>query len=181
MSTRGGEFITLSEVVNEVGKDAARFWFLTKNNDAHLDFDLDLAKKESRDNPVFYVQYAHARICSVMRLAGEQGYSEPSPDGVDLSLLGLDQELNLVKQLMNYPDVIENAAVRHKPHLITYYLQELARLFHGYYNMGNEDARLRVLTDNRDLSSARMLLCLAVKSVLKNALELLGVSAPERM
>jgi arginyl-tRNA synthetase len=181
MSTRKGEFITLSEVVKEVGKDAARFWFLTKSSDAHLDFDLDLAKKESKENPVYYVQYAHARICSVLRLAEEKGVVSPEPERVDLSPLTLDQELELVKQLMSYPEILESAALQHKPHLLTYYVQELARLFHSYYNMGNEDPQLRVLTEDEAVTAARLLLCLAVKSVLGNALRILGVSAPERM
>ncbi len=181
MSTRGGEFVPLSEVVKEVGKDAARFWFLTKSSDAHLEFDLDLAKKESKENPVYYAQYAHARICSVLRMAQERGYSLPGPDSADLSRLIMDQELDIVKQLMGYPETLENAALQHKPHLLTYYVQELARLFHSYYNMGNEDPQLRVLTEEKAVSEARLFLCMAVKDVLKNALSILGVSAPEKM
>ena len=181
MSTRKGEFITLSDVVKEVGKDAARFWFLTKSSEARLDFDLDLAKKESKENPVYYVQYAHARICSLFRLAEEKGISLPDPGEVDLSALTLAQELDLVKQLMLYPEALEDAALQHKPHLVTYYIQELARLFHSYYNMGNEDPHYRMLTDDATLTVARLLLCLAVKSVLGNSLRVLGVSAPERM
>lgn len=181
MSTRGGEFITLSEVVKEVGRDAARFWFLTKSSDAHLDFDMDLAKKESKENPVYYVQYAHARICSVLRTAAEKGYALPEADHVDLSPLALHEEQEIVKELMRYPEVLESAALGRKPHLLTYYIQELARLFHGYYNMGNEDSRLRVLGEDKAASEARLFLCIAVGSVVRNALKILGVGAPEKM
>jgi len=181
MSTRAGEFIPLSEVVKEVGKDAARFWFLTKSCDAHLEFDMDLARKESKENPVYYVQYAHARICSVLRMAEERGYALPGADGVSLSALALEEELGIVKQLMHFTEVVESAALGHKPHAVTYYVQELARQFHSYYNLGNENPELRVLVEDRSVSEARLFLCRAVGTVLKIALGILGVSAPERM
>ncbi len=175
MSTRAGEFITLKEVVDEVGKDAARYNFLMRRSDSHLDFDLELAKKQSNENPVYYVQYAHARICSIVRNADEKGYTIPSYDEVDLRFLKLPEEVNLIKAIIRFPEVVEGAAIALEPHRLTFYLNDLAALFHSYYN------KHRVLSDEESLSKARLFLIKTILTVVRNALRLLGVSAPERM
>jgi arginyl-tRNA synthetase len=175
MSTRAGEFVTLKEVVDEVGKDAARYNFLMRRSDSHLDFDLDLAKRQSNENPVYYVQYAHARICSIMRNADERGYRIPAYDEVDLSFLTLPEEINLIKTIARLPDVIEGAALSLEPHRMTFYLNDLAALFHSYYN------KHKVLSDEEGLSMARLFLTKSILVVLSNTLRILGVSAPERM
>jgi arginyl-tRNA synthetase len=176
MTTRGGQFVTLREVVDEVGKDAVRFMLLTRKCDAHLDFDLELAKEQSEENPVFYVQYAHARICSIRRTAQERGMTIPTQwKGVNLSPLTLEEEKELIKKLTAFTGVIEGAARSLEPHRITYYLQELAALFHGYYN------RNRVLLDDEELRNARLAISEGVAIVLREGLKLLGVSAPTSM
>jgi len=177
MSTRAGEFVTLREVVDEVGKDAARYNFLMRRSDSHLDFDLELAKKQSNENPVYYVQYAHARICSILKRAMEQGYKAPSPSYVDanLHLLKLPEEVELIKVVTRFPEVVEGAALAVEPHRLTFYLNNLAAIFHSYYNKN------RVISDDEGLSRARLFLVKSVRTVLRNALKLLGVSAPEKM
>jgi arginyl-tRNA synthetase len=172
MSTRAGEFVTLRDVLDEVGCDAARFIFLTRRSDSPLDFDLELAKEKTADNPVYYVQYAHARISSVMRLAGEQGLALDAPD---LSRLTLPEEMSLIKQLSLFPEVLENSARFLEPHRITYYLTQIASTFHSYYN------HHRMIQEDTDLARARLFLAQAVRIVLRNALDLLGVLAPEKM
>ena len=174
MSTRSGEFITLREVLEEVGSDAARFFFLTKRCDSHLDFDLDLAKKQSSDNPVYYVQYAHARISSIFRIATEKGIDADFSDP-DLKALNLPEELTLMKKLADFPDVLNEAAQALEPHRVTFYLMELAELFHSYYHDN------KVLTEDERLKKARLYLVEAVRLVIFNGLSILGVSAPERM
>lgn len=172
MSTRAGEFVTLRELRREVGNDAARFFYVLRKSDQHLDFDLDLAKSQSNDNPVYYIQYAHARVCSVH----EQWGGEPAGlCDVDPTLLASEPELALLARLTGYPDVVEDAARELAPHLIAFYLRELAAEFHGYYNA------TRVLVDEELLKLARLALITAVRQVLRNGLALLGVSAPERM
>jgi len=175
MSTRAGEFVTLREVVDEVGRDACRFFFLMRRSDSQLDFDLELAKQQSTDNPVYYVQYAHARVCSINRNAAEQGISLPGAGEADLSKLVLDEELALAKLLSRYPETLLGAARHHEPHRVIFYLQELAAQFHSYYN------RDKVLVEDPGVSRARLALVNAVRTVICNALTLLGVSAPERM
>jgi arginyl-tRNA synthetase len=175
MSTRAGEFVTLKEVIDEVGKDAARYNFLMRRSDSHLDFDLELAKRQSSENPVYYVQYAHARICSIMRNADERGYKIPAYDEVDLSLLTLPEEINLIKAITRLPEVVEGAVLSLEPHRLTFYLNDLAALFHSYYN------KYKVLSDEEGLSRARLFLIKSILVVLSNALRILGVSAPERM
>jgi arginyl-tRNA synthetase len=175
MSTRAGEFVTMKEVVDEVGKDAARYNFLMRRSDSHLDFDLELAKKQSNENPVYYVQYAHARICSIVRNAGEKGYTIPAYEEVDLRCLKLPEEVNLIKTIIRFPEVVEGAAIALEPHRLTFYLNDLAALFHSYYN------KHRVLSDDESLSKARLFLIKTILTVVRNALRLLGVSAPERM
>ncbi len=178
MSTRAGEFVTLREVVDEVGKDAARYIFLTRRCDSPLDFDLDVAKMQSNDNPVFYVQYAHARLCSVFEVAAERGISfQWSPDHMDscLTRLNLPQELLLLRLLGEYPAVVATSASSLEPHQIPYYLHELVSMFHSYYNQN------RILSDDVELSTARLCLADAVRTVIANALALLGVDAPQKM
>ena len=175
MSTRSGEFVTLREVVDEVGKDACRFIFLLRRADSQLDFDLELAKRQSNDNPVYYVQYAHARVCSICRNAEEQGVVTLGREALDLSCLTLTEELALAKHLARYPETVINAAQNREPHRIVYFLQELAAQFHSYYN------RQRVLVDDPATTQARLYLVKGVRTVLANALNLLGVDAPERM
>lgn len=175
MGKRTGEFVTLSEVIDEVGNDVARFFFLLRRSDSHLDFDLDLAKTESNENPVYYVQYAHARICSLFRQAEEMGISLPRCEEVGFGLLSLPEEKDLMKLLRIYPEVIEGAAMSLEPHRIPFYLQELATRLHAYY------FKHRIISDDRERTGARLFLMGAIRTVLKNALHLLGVSAPERM
>jgi arginyl-tRNA synthetase len=175
MSTRTGEFVTLREVIDEVGRDAARFNFLMRRSNSHLDFDLELAKEASSENPVYYVQYAHARISSIMRTALEREYAIPGYDDVDLSLLVLPEEHTLVKAIDMFPELIEGSARTFEPHRIAFYCNDLASIFHSYYNKN------RVVNDDVKLTKARLFLVKCVGIVLKNALTLLGVSAPERM
>ena len=175
MSTRSGEFVTLREVMDEVGKDAARFMFLTRRSDSHLDFDLELVKKESSENPVYYVQYAHARIMNIFKQAEERGIPMPSVDSTDLSLLVLPEEIRMIKLIASYPELIEASAQALEPHRITFYLQELATALHNYY------FHHRVITDDIKLTEARLILLQGVKQVLKSGLTIIGVSAPERM
>jgi arginyl-tRNA synthetase len=179
MSKRSGQFVELREVVSEVGKDAARFLFLTRRSESQLDFDIEVAKRQSMDNPVFYVQYAHARGCSMARKAEETGLPGPFADA-DLSGLALPEELRLMKLLAVYPEMVRNAALTCEPHRVTAYLQELAAAFHGYFTR-YKDSEERVISENRELSRARLAMVAAVRQVVANGLGLLGVSAPERM
>lgn len=174
MSKRSGEFVTLAEVVQEVGRDAARFIFLTRRSDSPLDFDLEVAKAQSLENPVYYVQYGHARISSVLREGEKAGYSGPYLDA-PVELLELGEELSLLKQLALYPEVVEASALAYEPHRIPAYLQNLAGELHSYYN------KYRIIGADRPLSEARLALVSAIRVVLANALGLLGVTAPERM
>ena len=175
MSTRSGEFVTLKEVVDEVGRDAARYNFLMRRSDSHLDFDLELAKKQSNENPVYYVQYAHARICSILRTAFERGFAVPDYQEASLGLLTLSEETDLIKAITRFPEVVEGAANALEPHRLTFYLNELAALFHSYYNKN------KVLSEDAGMSGARLFLVQSIRIVLQNALGLLGVSAPESM
>ncbi len=179
MSKRTGEFVELREVVNEVGKDAVRFLFLTRRSEAQLDFDIEVAKQQSMDNPVFYVQYAHARACSMARKAAEGGLPGPYEDA-DLSRLTLPEELAILKHLAVYPELVLNAALASEPHRVTTYLQELAAAFHGYFTK-YKDTEERVISGDHALSRARLAMVAAVRQVVANGLGLLGVSAPERM
>jgi arginyl-tRNA synthetase len=175
MSTRSGEFVTLREVIDEVGRDAARFIFLTRRSDSPLDFDLETAKLQSNDNPVFYVQYAHARLCSVFEVARERGIALDGRTETVLDLLTAPQELAIMKLLGEYPEVVANSARFLEPHRIPYYLYELVSTFHSYYNQN------RIIGEDLALTQARLVLATAIRTVLRNALELLGVSAPEKM
>ena len=175
MSTRSGEFVTLRELREEVGKDAARFFYSMRKNDQHLDFDLELAKSESKDNPVYYVQYAHARVCSMFARAQERGLSAPEANGTDLTPLVESDERDLMLMLSRYPEVVESAAQDAAPHLIAHYVRDLAGALHQYYD------KHKILVDDEALRGARMALTDAVRIVLANGLGLLGVSAPEQM
>ncbi len=179
MSKRSGEFVELREVVDEVGRDAARFLFLTRRSEAQLDFDIEVAKRQTMDNPVFYVQYAHARSCSMARKAAEAGLPGPYGDA-DLARLSLPEEVGILKRLAVYPEMVLNAALAHEPHRVTTYLQELAAAFHGYFTK-YKDTEERVISGDADLSRARLAMVAAVRQVIANGLALLGVSAPERM
>ena len=175
MSKRRGEFVLMDELLEEVGRDAARFTFLTRRHDSPLDFDLAVATRQSSDNPVYYVQYAHARIRSIARQMAEQGIAPPAGDAVDLSALTEPEEQAICKRLLDYPEVVRGAARAREPHRIAFWLQELAGAFHPYYKAH------RVIQDDRRLTFARFALCAAVGQVIANGLELLGVSAPETM
>lgn len=172
MSTRSGEFVTLRELRSEVGNDAARFFYVLRKTDQHLDFDLDLAKSQSNENPVYYVQYAHARVCSVL---GQWGGDAAELAGAEVDALGSEHENALLARLLEYPDAVENAARDLSPHLIAFYLRELAAEFHSYYNA------TRLLVEEENVKRARLALAGAVRQVLHNGLGLLGVSAPDRM
>ncbi|HVY55916.1 MAG TPA: arginine--tRNA ligase [Thermodesulfobacteriota bacterium] len=172
MSKRAGSYVTMRDVVSEVGADVMRFFLLMRSSESHLDFDLDLAKKESSENPVYYIQYAYARIRSLFRKADEERVQESASS---LGTLSQPEEVDLVKKLLLYPDVVEDSAVSFAPHKIAYYLQELAADFHAYYN------KFRIVDEDRALSGARLYLVRCVQTVLSNGLRLLGISAPERM
>ncbi|MDJ0806294.1 MAG: arginine--tRNA ligase [Gammaproteobacteria bacterium] len=176
MSTRSGEFVTLRELRKEVGADAARFFYVMRKCEQHLDFDLDLAKSESSDNPVYYIQYAHARICSVLQQAAEKSIDIELTEGTqNLEQLTESHEQALLVSLAKYPEVVEAAALNEEPHQLTHYLRELANDFHTYYNSH------KFLIEDAALRDARMKLILATRQVLRNGLNLLGISAPEKM
>jgi arginyl-tRNA synthetase len=175
MTTRGGTFVTLRQVMDEVGKDVARFIFLSRRADAQLEFDLELAKKQTSENPVYYVQYAHARLASVFRLASEKNLSWQNAASSVLTRLLLPEELTILKLLSGYPDVVEAAAFHLEPHRITYFLTELAGQLHSYYY------KHRFISDDQELTQARLLLVKGIKAVLDHGLGLLGVESPESM
>ena len=175
MSKRAGEFVTLREVMEEVGSDTTKFIFLTRRPDSHLEFDLEVAKEQSAENPVFYVQYANARINSIFAHAKEKGAGGDDLADVNLSLLSAPEELRIIKKLLAYPMTFEGAVTSHEPHRITFFLQELTGLFHPYYN------KYKVVTEDKELSRARLALCEAIRIVVKDGLEILGLGAPERM
>lgn len=175
MSKRAGEFITMEDLVDEVGKDAARFFFLNRSPESHLDFDLDLAVEQSNENPVFYVQYAHARICSILRQGREMGVDLPTSNQVDLSLLAHDAEQALIKQMAALPEELLIAALERAPQRITRYALDLASLFHSFYT------HCHILGEAEPVRDARLVLVTQVKSVLQKVLGILGVDAPEQM
>ena len=176
MGKREGNFVTLRDLRNEVGNDAARFFYLMRSHDQALDFDLELAKSRSNENPVYYVQYAHARVCSVMKELAARSYSFDAASGTaSLSQLGSPHEQAVITSLSKYPETVEQAALNRAPHALVHYLRDLANTLHTYYNAEKwivEDAGLR---------NARLTLVLAVQQVIRNGLTLLGVSAPESM
>ncbi len=172
MSKRSGSFVTLREVLKEVGRDVTRYFLLMRSTDSHLDFDLDLAKEQSSENPVYYIQYAHARIESVLTKAGDSGFA-PSPDFIES--LQLQEEMQVVKKLLQFPEIVDQSAALLSPHRIAFYLQDLASEFHVYYN------RNKILTENSELTTARLYFIACIQTVLRNGLSLLGISAPRRM
>ena len=172
MSTRSGDFITLNELMNEVTTEAARFFYINRKADQHLEFDLDLAKEQSKDNPLYYIQYAHARICSVLRKA-ENEFEDF--DSVELTLLGSEKEIEILKLLRQYPQLIERAAKAGEPHLLCYFLRDLSGVFHSYYNSE------KFLIEDKELMTSRLFLLKGVKQVIANGLRVLGIKAPEKM
>jgi arginyl-tRNA synthetase len=175
MSKRAGDIIPLKNLIGEVGTDAARFFFLMQSMDSHLDFDLELAKKQAQDNPVYYVQYAHARICSILREAEARGVTLPEIGAVNLDRLEAPDEATLMRKLADLPEEIEQAAVRYEPHRMTRYARELAAVFHVFYT------NCRVLTEEAELTAARLALVMATRTALRIVLSTIGVSAPEQM
>ncbi len=175
MSKRSGNFVPLKEVMEEVGADTTKFIFLTRRHDSQLSFDLEVAKAESSENPVFYIQYANARISSIFRKASDVGVLTNNLENADLSPLTDNDELRLIRKLLSYRMTLEGAALAREPHRLTFYLQELAGLFHPFYK------HHRVLTEDAGLTTARLALCEAVRVVIRHALGVLGISAPDRM
>jgi arginyl-tRNA synthetase len=175
MGKRTGDFVSLEEVLQEVGRDAARFFFLMRKSDSHLDFDLDLAKRQSSDNPVFYVQYAHARVASLFEQARKSGLGITDDAGVPVERLALSEEIELIRSIIQLDEVVEESVRELEPHRVTFYLLELAGEFHRYYN------RHRVISDDPDLSRARLLLAVNVQRTIRRGLEILGVDAPVKM
>jgi arginyl-tRNA synthetase len=176
MSTRSGEFITLRELRREVGNDAARFYYVMRSNEQHLDFDMQLATSRSNENPVYYIQYAHARVCSVLRQMRDKGFEHDAGRGrAGLHRLVEAHEQALLASLSRYPEVIEAAAAQRAPHALVHYLRELANDFHAYYNAH------QFLVEDAELRDARLVLIQGLRQVVRNGLGLLGVSAPEAM
>jgi len=178
MSKRGtGAFLTMDDLIDDVGSDVARFFFLMRGTDSHLDFDLDLARKHTEDNPVFYVQYAHARICSIIKKARAENVSWPAAgESAAATLAGEPEELTVVRELAAFPEVVEGCARLREPHGLTFYLRDLATAFHRFYGV------CRVVDPAApERSRARLALVEAIRQVLHNGLELLGISAPESM
>ncbi|MGI9538178.1 MAG: arginine--tRNA ligase [Desulfocapsaceae bacterium] len=175
MSTRKANFITVDELLDEVGVDAARFFFMMRKPDSQLEFDLDLATKESQENPVYYVQYAYARVCSILRQAVDKGVAVPTTADADLSLLVEPEEIGLLKQMGAFPTLVESCAVELEPYRVIFYLMELAGLFHSYYN------KHKVISDDTALSRSRLCLMSGLRTVFGNGLKLVGLSAPEKM
>lgn len=175
MSTRSGEFVTLRELRNEIGSDAARFFYAMRKSEQHMDFDLDLAKSHSNDNPMYYVQYAHARICRVFRTAQERDIDTANIENADFSKLDNQHEADLMMLLQRFPEVVATAATQYEPHQITYYLRDLATAFHSYYNTD------KFLEADAGLRAAKLALCAATRQVLQNGLNIIGVGAPESM
>ena len=181
MSKRAGSFVTLQELLDEVGVDAARFVFLTKSHDSPLDVDMDLVKKQDSENPVYYVQYAHARICSIIRKAEAEGIGVPERhDGIS-EQLGLKEEMAIIRTMSEFPSLLEDICKSLEAHRLAYYLTHLAASFHRYFNMGSKNGAHRVVTEDKTLTQARLMLVSGVRIIIANGLRLLGVSAPEKM
>jgi arginyl-tRNA synthetase len=181
MGKRSGNVVNLREVVDDVGRDAARFIFLTRRADAPLDFDLDLAKQQTMDNPVFYVQYGHARLTSIFAKAAQEGVEPPEYDLAAVRTLTAPAEQDLIRRVVAFPDVLAGAALAYEPHRVAFYLQETIAAFHSYYTLGKKAPELRVIGPDRLRTAGRLYLCRALQQVLANGLAVLGVSAPERM
>jgi arginyl-tRNA synthetase len=174
MSTRKANFITLDELIADVGPDVVRYFFLMRTISSHLNFDLDLARQQSDENPVYYLQYAHARICSILRFAKEES-QEVNHEGANLDLLTVPEELSLIRLLLRFPEIVESCAFTYEPHRLADYLHDIAGAFHLFYH------KCRVVTEDRELTKARLALCQAVRIVLRNGFAILGIAAPEQM
>lgn len=185
MSKRSGSFITLRDLVEEVGSDAVRFMMVTRKNDAPLDFDYDLVKEQTKDNPIFYVQYAHARISSIIRKVEDEklfSIDENFVDNTNLTLLSNYHDIELIKIISNFPRIIEQAAIYREPHRIAFYLRDIASSFHSYWNLGNEDNNLKVLNiDNLEETRSRLALIMSVKITISEGLRLLGINALDEL
>ncbi|MFH1073667.1 MAG: arginine--tRNA ligase, partial [Candidatus Firestonebacteria bacterium] len=175
MSKRQGNFISMDELVVEVGADAAKYFFLRRSLDSHLDFDIDLAKKQTDENPVFYVQYAHARICKVIEFAKTSGVAEPDFSSVNYGLLTAPEEAELLRKVASFGDTLNHSALNYAPHLVPKYLEELAGLYHSFY------AKCRVVSDDKELTAARLALCFGARNIFRQGLGILGVSSPSHM
>ncbi|HES60273.1 MAG TPA: arginine--tRNA ligase, partial [Caldithrix sp.] len=173
MSTRKANFVTLDELMEEVGVDVTRYFFIMRQMNSHLNFDLSLAKTQSDENPVFYIQYAHARICSILSLADSKDI--PVDQKADLTNLKTTEETNLIKHLIDFPNMVESCALNYTPHRLSTYLFELATLFHKFYT------ECRVISDDMELTQARMALIDAARTIIANGLKLLGIAAPKQM
>ena len=180
MGKRAGNVVWLREVIDEVGRDATRFIFLTRRADAQLDFDLELAKRQTLDNPVFYVQYGHARLAAIARKAVEEGVPAPTFDLEVARTLVLPEEQDLIRRIASFPDLIAGAALAYEPHRVAFWLQDTIAAFHSYYTGGKKTGE-RVIGPNPRKTAARLFLCRALKQVLANGLAVLGVAAPDRM
>ena len=179
MSKRAANFVTLREALEEAGADATRFFFLLRRGDMALDFDVALARKHTLDNPVFYVQYGHARCAAILRKAREERGLSPSYELETLSVLQLPEEMDLLKRILHFPELVASAAHTLEPHRVVFYLQETIAAFHAYYTKYKKTER--VISDDPRKTAARLYLVWALKQTLRNALQLLGVSAPDRM
>jgi arginyl-tRNA synthetase len=176
ISKRAGSYVTLRDLIEEAGYDATRYFLISRKADSQLVFDIDLARSQSNDNPVYYIQYAHARVCSVLRQAGEKGFSVDREQGLaELARLDNEHEQILLTELSKYPEIVDAAAVNLEPHLLAGWLRELANAFHTYYNSH------QFLVEDVALRNARLALVMATQQVLKNGLGLLGLNAPESM
>ena len=181
MSKRTGNFVTLQELIGDVGVDAVRFVFLMKSHESPLDFDMDLVKKKDSDNPVYYVQYAHARICSIFRKAASEGIDLPSQTEGLSDHLVLEEEMALIRYIAGFSSLLNEISRSLEPHRLTYYLTDLAASFHKYFNMGSRNHEFRIITESAPLTRARLCLVDGIRIVLANGLDLLGISAPEKM
>ncbi|MFO7602017.1 MAG: arginine--tRNA ligase [Candidatus Desulfacyla sp.] len=181
MSKRAGSFVTLTELMDAVGEDAVRFVFLMKNHDSPLDFDMDLVKKKDSDNPVYYVQYAHARVCSIFRKAEAEGVLLPDAPADLSGHLTLEEELAIVRLMADFPSLLTEICATLEPHRLTYYLTDLAALFHRYFNLGTKVPEYRVITADTALTQARLVLAEGIRTVIANGLRLLGIDAPQKM
>ncbi|MBF0491626.1 MAG: arginine--tRNA ligase [Deltaproteobacteria bacterium] len=181
MSKRSGTYVTLREVVDEVGSDATRFFFLLRSASAQLDFDLDLAQKQSSENPVFYIQYAHARIASILRKGQAEGFVGDEKYFSSLENIKLPEEFELIQKMSEYPEMLKKAALELEPHAVAFYLMDLAKLFQAYYSKAKQDVRYKVLSENKEASSAKLSLLFALRKVLRAGFEIVGISAPEEM
>ena len=185
MSKRSSNFITLRDLVEEVGSDAVRFMMVIRKNDAPLDFDYDLVKEQTKDNPIFYIQYAHARICSVIRKVEDEGLFSVNDETIlesNFTLLSNSDDIELIKIISSFPKIIEQAAIYKEPHRVAFYLRDIASSFHSYWNLGNENNNLKVVNiNNLEETKARLALIISVGITISEGLRLLGIKALEEL